>query len=247
MAGPWASCLRPPTLPVIPDPCTLMLAFWARAVTAKGNTSETHFPVYCMRLHYEDESWVLKCESTCAYPSHPLPLPPSTMPTLYPDQATCAPEEVICREGTNFCFCFPCWDSKGVGTATLWSGDSLERQGEREEVGKPVVGRENEERRSSEDTGKRLSACKMSQVISNFAKPTAESFKMQLFLFSIIKQCTTEKFPFKIQLARTWTYFGPANAPPDLAMVKKIPQGPFEDWGLDNMGKENFDFLFPTW
>lgn len=52
-------------------------------------------------------------------------------------------------------------------------------------------------------TGKRLSARKTSQAISNLAKPTTESFKTQLFLFSIIKQCTTEKFPFKIQLAGT--------------------------------------------
>lgn len=66
---------------------------------------------------------------------------------------------------------------------------------------------------------------------------------MQLFLFSIIKQCTTEKFPFKIKLPRTWTYFGLANAP-YLVRVKEIPQGPFEDWGLNEMEKEIFDSLF---
>lgn len=33
--------LRPPTLPVILEPCTLRLAFWARPVAAKGNISAT--------------------------------------------------------------------------------------------------------------------------------------------------------------------------------------------------------------
>lgn len=66
------------------------------------------------------------------------------------------------------------------------------------------MGRKNKEwGEGSEDTGRRLSARKTSQVISNFVKATAESFKKQLFLFSIIKQCSTEKFPFKIQLAGT--------------------------------------------
>lgn len=49
-----------------------------------------------------------------------------------------------------------------------------------EEVGEAAVGRENEERgEGSEDTGRRLSARKTSQVIANFAKATAESFKKQ--------------------------------------------------------------------
>lgn len=29
-------------------------------------------------------------------------------------------------------------------------------------------------------------------------------------------------------------------------MVKEIPQGPLENRGLHEMGKENFDSLFPT-
>lgn len=56
------------------------------------------------------------------------------------------------------------------------------------EVSEPAVGRQNEALGTREVIGKRLSARKMSQVISNFAKPRAESFKMHLFLFSIIKQ-----------------------------------------------------------
>lgn len=42
------------------------------------------------------------------------------------------------------------------------------------------------------------------QVISHFAKPAASlrASRCNGSFFSIIKQCTTEKFPFKIKLAR---------------------------------------------
>lgn len=50
------------------------------------------------------------------------------------------------------------------------------------------MGRENEELDNSDDIGGRLSAKKVSQVISNFSKLKAESFKMHLFPFPIIKQ-----------------------------------------------------------
>lgn len=56
------------------------------------------------------------------------------------------------------------------------------------EGGEPAVGRENEEPGDSEDIGGRLSAKKVSEVISNFSKLKAESFMMHLFPFSIIKQ-----------------------------------------------------------
>lgn len=52
---------------------------------------DRHFPVYCMHLHYLDESWVPRCESTRSHPSHPSPLPPATKPTLHPNPATCSP------------------------------------------------------------------------------------------------------------------------------------------------------------
>lgn len=52
---------------------------------------------------------------------------------------------------------------------------------------------------------------KTTQVMCNFTEPKAWSFKMQLFLFYIIQQHTTEKFPFKIRLAEIWPIF-PANA-----------------------------------
>lgn len=42
------------------------------------------------------------------------------------------------------------------------------------------------------------------QVISHFAKPAARlrASRCDSSCFSIIKQCTTEEFPFKIKLAR---------------------------------------------
>lgn len=136
-----------------------MLSLGARPVAAKGNISETHFPVYCMRLHYEDESGAPKCETTCAHPSHPSHLPPSTTSTLYPNQATCSPRELICRVGKNFCFCFPCWGSQGLPHCKVEWRQLRETSSEMNYFIRRSVNRQWAEGRKSEGAGKTQARC----------------------------------------------------------------------------------------